>query len=179
MHHDSAGSQVAFVVRVANLIIYTLLFVAAIVFMVTKKSWINVIVSLYLILFALTLVILELRKMPSFMAEIIKSEMGFFLHPKGRMVFTGAVSLLLFGEGDFGIAVACLLLALMAVNGLVLWKFPEDYLSTYDSSYDDSYAASSSEGTFSAPPMSEESKYRNPTDGAEADDDLPIGGTEV
>jgi len=173
----------AFFVRVANLLIYVLLFVGAIVFLVSDNGWVNIMVSLYLMLFAILLVILELRKMPDFLESSIKSEMGFLLHPKGRMVFMMMISLVMFGEGNLGIAIGCLLIALMALNGFMLWKFPEEYLSTYNAYDVDTYASSTSDGSFKPQLNEEESKltagagdYRG---ASPLDEDDGVGGTEV
>ena len=176
------GSQLAFFVRVANLLIYLLLFVGAIVFLTSDNAWVNIMISLYLMIFAIVLVILELRKMPDFLEASIKSEMGFLLHPKGRMVFMIAISLIMFGEGNLGIAIGCLLIALMAMNGLMLWKFPEEFLSTYNIDSGDAYASSTSDGSFKPPLNEEESKLTDRGDYRDEralSEEGGIGGTEV
>ena len=92
------------------------------------------------------------------------------------------LALLMFGEDTLGIVLACILIALGIANGLVLWMYEEDYVSSY-AHYDDSYASSSRDGKFSAPRLEEEGRlagsssdqYRRPIDpptpGIDNDDD--------
>mgnify|MGYP000217856612 FL=1 len=109
--------------------------------------------------------------MPDFMMKAIEKEAGFLLHPKGRTVFMILLALLMFGEDTLGIVLAVILILLGIINGIVLYMYEEEYVSSY-AQYDDSYASSSRDGKFSAPRLEEEGRlagsssdgYRRPID---------------
>merc|ERR1712146_702824 len=87
----------------------------------------------------------------------IEKEAGFLLHPKGRTVFMILLALLMFGEDTLGIVLAVILILLGIINGIVLYMYEEEYVSSY-AQYDDSYASSSRDGKFSAPRLEEEGR---------------------
>jgi len=152
MDRDQTGQKVTLAVRVANLLMFTLVLICAIVFMATSPNYLSIVISVYTMIFALILVVLELQKVPQWMMNCFRSETGFVLHPRGRIGFVFAISLIMFGEGTFGIVLGCGLLLLVVVNALVLYKFPEDFSAHYSSQQTDSYSSSNSDGNFSAPP---------------------------
>jgi len=155
-NRDPVGAKVALATRVANLVMFTLVFICALVFMITQPDYLAIVISIYTMIFALILVTLELQKVPFWMMACFRSEAGFVLHPRGRIGFIFAVALLMFGEGTFGAVLGVGLIALVAVNAYVLYKFPEDFSANYvdlgSGIGSDSYASSSNEGNFAAPP---------------------------
>lgn len=101
-----------------------LVVICSIVYMAAHSNYVSVVVGLETIVFASILLVLEVQA-PDGVIEKIRSQLPGLLSVQGQLFLSVLTALFLFAMDAFGIAMAVILLAVVALNAYVLTNYPD------------------------------------------------------
>lgn len=107
-----------------------LVIVCSIVFMATIPAYLSAVVGIETIVFAAALLVLEVQA-PEPVLDKIRSDLPGMLTIPGQLFLSILTMLFLFAMGAFGIAMAVILLAVVALNAFTITNYPDSMPSRF------------------------------------------------